>query len=72
MGTIGYFDYSACIYPLGQSDQQQFFFNKEDIDKVIFEGYRNDEDEEYCKVYEEMIENVQYPKLQLQFEEAAE
>ena len=30
-GTIGYFDYAACVYPTGQADQQLHFFNEEDI-----------------------------------------
>ena len=25
-GTIGYFDYAACVYPTGQADQQCTFF----------------------------------------------
>ncbi len=68
-GTIGYFDYSACLYPTGQSDQQMLFFNEEDIEQVYFEGYRDENEEKFCEFYEEMIQNVKYPKLQLQFEE---
>lgn len=34
-GTIGYFDYGACLYPNGQVDQQMYFFNETDIDKVL-------------------------------------
>ena len=33
-GTIGYFDYSACIFPIGNVDNQVYFFNAEDIDIV--------------------------------------
>lgn len=68
-GTIGYFDYSACIYPNGQTDQTMFFFNAEDIDQVIFEGYCDEDEMQFCKLYEDVIEKVKYPKLQLQFEE---
>lgn len=68
-GTIGYFDYSACLYPTGQTDQQVFFFNKEDIEEVFFEGYRDEDEEKFCQLYEEVVKNVKYPRLQLQFEE---
>ena len=35
-GNIGYFEYEACLFPNGQVDQQMYFFNKTDIDKVVF------------------------------------
>lgn len=68
-GTIGYFDYSACLYPTGQADQQSFFFNEEDIEEIFFEGYRDEDEEKFCELYENAISQIQYPKLHLQFEE---
>lgn len=68
-GTIGYFDYSACIYPTGQTEQQVFFFNEDDIDEVYFEGYRDEDEEKFCELLDSVIEEVPYPKLQLQFQE---
>ncbi|WP_321386737.1 DUF4176 domain-containing protein [uncultured Enterococcus sp.] len=35
-GEIGYFDYAGCLYPQGQTSQENFFFNTEDIEKVLF------------------------------------
>lgn len=67
-GTIGYFDYAACVYPVGQTDQQMYFFNEEDINEVCFEGYKDDSEEAYCIVYRENIGQVKYPKLHLEFE----
>ena len=46
-GTIGYFDYAACVYPTGQADQQVHFFNEEDIAEVFFEGYRDELEEKF-------------------------
>lgn len=68
-GTIGYLDYSGCLYPTGQTDQTTYFFNEEDIESVIFEGYRDEAEEEFCRIYEANIESVPYPKLHLKFED---
>lgn len=68
-GTIGYFDYSACPYPSGQTNQAMLFLNSEDIEQVFFEGYRDEEEKQFCELYEKIIKKVEYPKLQLQFEE---
>ena len=46
-GTIGYFDYSAVLYPIGQTDQQVFFFNQEDIKEVFHEGYIDEEEKNF-------------------------
>lgn len=45
-GTIGYFDYSACLYPSGNTDNQVYFFNHENIDKIWFEGYIDEAEEQ--------------------------
>lgn len=38
------FDYSACKYPLGVVEEQIYYFNEENIDKVVFEGYVDEEE----------------------------
>lgn len=63
--VIGYFDYSACIYPTGQVEEQTYFFNNENIEKVYFEGYKDEQEELFQKQYEEKIKEVQYPKLSI-------
>lgn len=68
-GTIGYFDYLACTYPAGQVDQTSYFFNSDDIAEVLFEGYADEDEEEFRKIYNEMIEKTTYPKLHLEFSE---
>ena len=67
-GTIGYFEYSGCLYPVGQTDQQTLFFNSEDIGQVIFKGYTDDEESDFVKVLEESIRSTNYPKLHLEFD----
>lgn len=46
-----YFDYGGCIYPIGLINDKVAYFKKEDILKVIFEGY-SDSDNDI------MIENI--------------
>ena len=42
------FDYVACLYPEGNiNDDYNFLFNNEDIDKVVFRGYSDEEDKEF-------------------------
>jgi hypothetical protein len=68
-GTIGYFDYSACLYPMGQTDQQMYFFNEEDIEQTYFTGYVDADEEQYIKLVNDVSPNIQYPKLHLKNEE---
>jgi len=62
-GLIGYFDYSACVYPTGVTDQQAYFFNHEDIDEVYHEGYVDKEEKLFQEEYEGKIKEVPYPKF---------
>lgn len=38
-----FFDYGGCMYPEGLVGDQVMYFNNEDIDQVVFEGYHDDE-----------------------------
>lgn len=67
-GEIGYFDYSACIYPNGKVEDQVYFFNDENIQKVYFEGYKDEQEELFQKEYKEKIKNVKYPKFKIEDE----
>jgi len=63
-GTLGYFDYSAVMYPQGIMGEDQFaFFNQEDIDKVFDEGHRDANEKKFAKEYEDKIKQSGYPKL---------
>jgi hypothetical protein len=53
------FDYTGCLYPEGLlSSDQVCLFNNDQIDKVFYEGYTDDESKEFHK---KLIEN--YPKI---------
>lgn len=64
-GVVGYFDYSACVYPYGQTDQTVHFFNEQDIDEIYFKGYVDESEEAFCKEYREKIDNVPYPHFEI-------
>lgn len=46
-----YFDYGACRYPQGMVQDQILYFNTEDISKVVFKGYEDDD----CKALNDGI-----------------
>lgn len=50
------FDYTGSFFPEGLNPEEIYYFNEEDIDEVIFEGYRNDEEERYVKLYLQWLE----------------
>lgn len=64
-GTIGYFDYGACLFPDGQVDQRTYFFNEEDIEEICFEGYCDELEMKYREIYEKQVNGIKYPKLKV-------
>ena len=52
------FDYSACKYPVGVVEDQIYYFNEENIDSVIFEGYFDQEELRFQELFKEMIDNL--------------
>ena len=44
------YDYVACLYPEGNINEEfTYLFNAEDIESVIFEGYKNDDESEFVQ-----------------------
>lgn len=64
-GSIGYFDYSACIYPTGKVEEQAYFFNRENIEEVFFEGYVDEQEELFREKYKEKMKDINYPKFSI-------
>jgi hypothetical protein len=44
-GEPVYFDYGGCLYPEGIIGDALLYFNHEDIFKVVFTGYADEDDE---------------------------
>lgn len=66
-GQEVYFDYLGGIFPEGLNMEQVYYFNEEDIDEVIFEGYHDEEEERVSKLIEKwkQKEGKIYPKVKL-------
>lgn len=62
-GVIGYFDYSACIYPTGKVEEQVYFFNNENINEVYFKGYVDEQEKSFQEQYEKKMKDIKYPKF---------
>lgn len=64
-GEIGYFDYAGCLYPQGQVNQENYFFNEGDIQEIHFTGYVSEEEEQLKAKFEDEMGNIKYPQLSI-------
>ena len=62
-GVQGYFDFGGVTLPVGLIDQRLIFFNKEDIEEVLFVGYIDRRFQDFLIQYNENIEKITYPKF---------
>ncbi|MGM0211417.1 DUF4176 domain-containing protein [Enterococcus sp. AZ112] len=51
------FDYTGAIYPTGLDPEQVYYFNDEDIDEVIFEGFKDGDEKRFVQLYDEWRKN---------------
>ncbi|MCG2076203.1 DUF4176 domain-containing protein [Staphylococcus epidermidis] len=52
------FDYSACKYPVGVVEDQIYYFNEDNIDEVIFEGYADQDEMRFQALFKDMKDNL--------------
>lgn len=50
------FDYSGCVYPVGLVQDEVLYFNQENIDQVLFEGFSDEAEERFQILYQEWKE----------------
>ncbi|ALF27021.1 DUF4176 domain-containing protein [Streptococcus intermedius] len=49
------FDYTGALYPEGLNPEQVYYFNQEDIDEVVFEGYKDADEKRFITLYEKWL-----------------
>ncbi|MBC6310735.1 DUF4176 domain-containing protein [Listeria sp. FSL L7-1582] len=58
-----FYDYGAVLIPQGMlSPEAVYFFNKENVEKVLFEGFKNEDENEFAEQYDEMVSQTKIPK----------
>lgn len=63
-GKDAFSDYMAALYPSGTNPKTTIFFNHEDIDKVVFKGYSDEEEERFLEIYDEWKKGLDIFKVQ--------
>lgn len=58
-------DYMGVLYPVGLQSNSTLFFQHENIDEVVFEGYKDDEEGRFLKVYHDWEENLTVPRKEV-------
>lgn len=48
-----WYDYSGCFYPQGLNPNEVFYFNEENIDEVVYEGFKDEEEVRFQKLFKD-------------------
>ncbi|HEM3704700.1 TPA: DUF4176 domain-containing protein [Streptococcus suis] len=64
-GENVYSDYVGVIYPEGINPEDAIFFNHENIEKVVFEGYKDYEEKRFMEVYESWESELEVIKIKM-------
>ena len=58
-------DYMGVLYPMGFQPESTIFFQHDHIDEVVFEGYRDSEEERFRKIYQDWTSKLTVPRKKL-------
>ncbi len=64
-GDNVYSDYVGVIYPEGINPEDAIFFNHENIEKIVFEGYKDEEEERFMEVYKDWESELKLKKIKM-------
>lgn len=54
-GEKVFFDYTGALYPSGLDPEEVFYFNETDVDEVVFEGFKDEEEVRFVALYEKWV-----------------
>ncbi|MGY3746780.1 DUF4176 domain-containing protein [Vagococcus salmoninarum] len=57
-GKDTFADYMSVLYPTGLNPETTIFFNHQDMDKIVFKGYSDEDEERFMEVYNEWKMNL--------------
>lgn len=58
-----YYDYGGVLIPQGMvTPDTVYFFNRENVQDILFKGFENDSERAFCEFYDEMISQSPYSK----------
>ena len=64
-GVETYSDYIGIIYPTGLDPETTIFFNHDNIDKVVFEGFKDEEEDRFLEIYQDWESDLTIQKKEI-------
>lgn len=61
-GNDTFADYMSVLYPTGLNPETTIFFNHKNIDKLVFKGYSDEEEDRFMEVYSEWKDRLDEQK----------
>ena len=58
-------DYMGVLYPIGLQTESTIFFQHENIDKVVFRGYSDEEEDRFMDIYSKWAEDLKIPRKEV-------
>ena len=55
----------GCLYPSGINPNNTIFFNQENIDRVVFKGFVDEEEERFIEIYQNWEKSLTIPKKKI-------
>lgn len=58
-------DYMGVLYPAGFQPESTIFFQHENVDKIVFEGYKDDEENRFMDIYHKWESSLSIPRKEI-------